>query len=133
MLVTHGWSDSRLPFIFAAASLQTKHIASAISSAAVKVRNSFSGFSSRIRGVTIALTTITFAVAAVSLNESARARVQLSAAALAAAYEALVASGCCACEEDTRMKRPWVLSARASQNARVVYWTVRTKRSCSQS
>ena len=74
-----------MPFIFAAASLQTKAIASAICSAEVKVRYSLSGFSSRMRGVRIALTTMMFAVAAVSLNESARASVQLSAAALAAA------------------------------------------------
>ena len=34
----HGWSDSRLPFIFAAASEKTKAIASAMSSAEVKRR-----------------------------------------------------------------------------------------------
>jgi hypothetical protein len=49
------------------------------------------------------------AVALVSLKESARARVQLSAAALVAAYEALVPFGLCACEEETRTKRPWSL------------------------
>jgi hypothetical protein len=37
-----------------------------------------------MRGVRIALTTMMFAVALVSLNESARASVQLSAAALVA-------------------------------------------------
>jgi hypothetical protein len=75
-----------LPFIFAAESEQMKAIASAMSSADVKVRNGFSGLSSRICGVRIALTTRTFAVAADSSprNESASASVQLSAAAFAA-------------------------------------------------
>ena len=53
----HGCSGSRLPFIFAAASEQMKAIASAMSSAEVKVRNGFSGLSARICGVRIALTT----------------------------------------------------------------------------
>ena len=45
MPIAHGWSDSRWPFIFAAASLQTKQIASAICSAGVKVGYALSGFS----------------------------------------------------------------------------------------
>src|SRR5438093_749277 len=83
-----------------------KQIASAMSSAAVNVRNGLSGLSSRIRGVRIALTTTMLAVAEVSLKESARASVQLSAAPLAAAYDEFVAAGFCACEEETSPKRP---------------------------
>ena len=71
--------------MLAAASLQTNAIASAICSAEVNVGYSLSGFSWRIRGVRIAFTTMMLAVALVSLNESARASVQLSAAALVAA------------------------------------------------
>ena len=58
-------------------------MASARSSAGVKLGRSSSGFSSRIRGVSIALTTMMLAVAPVPSKESARARVQASAAALA--------------------------------------------------
>ena len=47
--------------------------------------NFLSGLSSRMRGVRIAFTTMMLAVAFVSLNESARASVQLSAAAFVAA------------------------------------------------
>src|SRR5439155_24022984 len=83
--VRHGWSDIRCPFIFAPASETRNAIASAMCSAGVKVGYSMSGFASRIWGVRIALTTRTFAVAAVPAKESARASVQLSAAALAAA------------------------------------------------
>ena len=54
-------------------------------SAGVKEEKSPSGFSSRIRGVRIASTTTMFAVAAVPAKPSARASVQASAAALAAA------------------------------------------------
>ena len=76
-----------MPFIFAAASEQRKAIASAMSSAEVKVLNGLSGLSSRICGVRIALTTTMFEVAADSAwrKESASARVQVSAAALVAA------------------------------------------------
>ena len=52
--------------------------------AEVNVLNGLSGFSSRIRGVRIALTTMMFAVAPDSASESARASVHDSAAALAA-------------------------------------------------
>ena len=81
-----GWSSNRLPFIFAAASEQTKASASAMSSTEVKVRYGLSGFSSRICVVRIALTTTMFAVAADSAlrNESASARVHDSAAAFVA-------------------------------------------------
>ena len=64
-----------------------KAIASAMSSAEVKVLYGLSGFASRICGVRIALMTRMFAVAAESAaaNWSASASVQLSAAALVAA------------------------------------------------
>ena len=39
--------------------------------------------------------------------------------------------GACACLEETRTKRPWGLAASWSWKARVVCWTVRTRRSCS--
>jgi hypothetical protein len=78
-------SGKRWPFIFFAASEARNAIAAAMSSAGVKVGNSLSGSSSRIRGVRIASTTTMFAVAALPSKPSARARVQASAAALAAA------------------------------------------------
>ena len=51
----------------------------------VNVGYSLSGFASRMLGVRIASTTTMLAVASVPANESARASVQLSAAALVAA------------------------------------------------
>src|SRR5215203_2330359 len=63
-------SGRRCPFIFLAASEQRNATAAAMSSAGVKVGNSFAGSSSRMRGVRIASTTTS---------------VQASAAALAAA------------------------------------------------
>ena len=53
-----------------------------MSSAEVKVGYFLSGSSSRIAGVMMALMTTMFAVAPVSLKESARERVQASAEAL---------------------------------------------------
>ena len=75
-----------MPFILRAASEQTNSSAAAISSAEVKVLNGLSGLSARIRGVTIALTTTMFAVAAESAprKASASASVHDSAAALVA-------------------------------------------------
>ena len=76
-----------MPFIFAAPSEQMKAIASAMCSAGVKILYGLSGFASRICGVRIALMTTMLAVAVDSAarKESARARVQVSAAALVAA------------------------------------------------
>src|SRR5215204_1272915 len=83
--IDQGWRERRWPFMRLAASEQRKAIASARSSAGVKVGRSVSGLSSRIRGVSIALTTMMLAVARVPAKESARARVQASAAAFAEA------------------------------------------------
>ena len=79
------------------------------------------------------MTMMMLAVALVPAKESARARVQASAAALAEAYAALVFSGFCAAEAETRTKRPCSLRVRASWKARVVSWRVRTSRAWSQS
>src|SRR3954447_3759860 len=103
----------------AAESEQRKAIASARSSAGVKVGRSVSGLSSRICGVSIALTTMMLAVALVPSKESARASVQASAAALAEAYAALVLSGLCAAAEETRTKRPWPLLLSTGWKARL--------------
>ena len=80
-----GWSERRWPFMREAESEQRKAMASARSSAGVNVGRSSSGLSSRMRGVSIALTTMMLAVARVPSKESASARVQASAAALAEA------------------------------------------------
>src|SRR6476469_1841014 len=82
---SQGWSERRWPFMRAAESEQRKAIASARSSAGVKVGRSTPGLDSRIWGVSMALTTMMLAVALVPMKESARARVQASAAALAEA------------------------------------------------
>ena len=74
-----------MPFILDASSEQMKAIASAMCSTGVKLGYSLSGFASRIAGVRMALTTTMFAVAPVPAKESARASVQASAAAFAAA------------------------------------------------
>ena len=101
-----------------------------MSSAGVKAGYSLPGLRSRIAGVRIALTTTMFAVAPLGASESASASVQVSAAALVAAYEALVACGRWACVEETSTKRP-PGCAMWSWKAREVSCRVRTSRSCS--
>src|SRR5262249_34482319 len=83
--VGQGCRERRCPFMRDAESEQRKAIASARSSAGVKVGRWASGLSSRMAGVSMALTTMMLAVARVPPRESASARVQASAAALAEA------------------------------------------------
>src|SRR5262249_13292712 len=120
--------ERRWPFILDPESEQTKAIASARSSAGVKVGRFWSGFSSRICGVSIALITIRFAVAGVPLKESARARVQASAEALVDAYAAFPVSGFWAAAAETSTNRPAALAVRAKWKARLASWTVLTSR-----